>query len=52
MCELVDALALSSAALVNAPTPKTKKKLPHGARLDIWKIKLEGEDPTAIFRQS
>lgn len=51
MCELVDALALSSTALVNTPTPKNKKKLAHGARFDIWKIKLEGDDPTAIFRQ-
>lgn len=51
MRELVDALALSSAALVKAPIPKNKRKLAHGARFDIWKIKFEGDDPTAIFRQ-
>lgn len=50
MKELVDALALSSAAIANAPTPKTKKKLPGGATLDIWKIKEESNDASALLR--
>jgi nuclear pore complex protein Nup107 len=43
MAELMDALALSSFAMVNAKEPKMKKKLPQGARLDIWKIKPQEE---------
>jgi hypothetical protein len=42
MGELVDALALSSSAMVGMPP--SKKRLAHGARLDIWNIKLEGKD--------
>ena len=41
MTELVDAFALSSIAIMNSKESKMKKKLPHGARLDIWKIKPE-----------
>ncbi|KAG5299390.1 nuclear pore complex protein Nup107 [Histoplasma capsulatum G186AR] len=39
MCELVDALALSSIAMMSAKDSKLKKKLEDGASLDIWKIK-------------
>ncbi|OJD21169.1 hypothetical protein ACJ73_07494 [Blastomyces percursus] len=39
MCELVDALALSSIAMMSAKESKLKKKLEDGASLDIWKIK-------------
>lgn len=44
MGELVDALALSSAAMVNSPLPKGKKKFDYGGRLDIWNIKAENRD--------
>jgi nuclear pore complex protein Nup107 len=44
MSELVDALALSSAAMVNSPPPKGKKKFDYGGRLDIWNITAEGRD--------
>jgi nuclear pore complex protein Nup107 len=43
MAELVDALALSSMAMMDAKEPKMKKKLLQGARLDIWKIKPQEE---------
>ena len=39
MRELVDALALSSVAIMGAKDAKIKRKLPHRAHLDIWKIK-------------
>ncbi|KAL1961949.1 hypothetical protein VTN77DRAFT_730 [Rasamsonia byssochlamydoides] len=44
MGELVDALALSSAAMVNTPPTKGKKKFDYGGRLDIWNIKVEDRD--------
>lgn len=43
MAELVDAFALSSIALMDTKEPKMKKKLPQGARFDIWKIKPQEE---------
>lgn len=42
--ELVDALACSSLAMASAPKTKTRKKLPFGARLDIWDIKPERDE--------
>ncbi|KAK2750325.1 Nucleoporin nup84 [Myotisia sp. PD_48] len=45
MQELVDALALSSFAILRTKDSTLKRKLPHGATLDIWKIKpVEKED--------
>ncbi|KAK2761540.1 Nucleoporin nup84 [Arachnomyces sp. PD_36] len=38
MCELVDVLALSSREVASIEEPKSKKKLPHGASLGIWKV--------------
>ncbi|PGH12178.1 hypothetical protein AJ80_06798 [Polytolypa hystricis UAMH7299] len=41
MCELVDAFALSSSALMNVKGLKLKKRLDQGATLDIWKMEPE-----------
>lgn len=41
MTELADALALTSAAMVNSPEPVKTKKKPDGLpRVDIWNIEL------------
>jgi hypothetical protein len=49
MCELVDALTISGREVASiADTKSLKKKLPHGASLDIWKVKDEEEASVAI----
>lgn len=42
MGELVDALALSSKAIVNTKA-KHKKRFPNGETLGIWDVKVEGD---------
>ncbi|KAH8697334.1 putative nuclear pore complex protein Nup107 [Talaromyces proteolyticus] len=46
MTELADAMALASAAMINAPMPKGRKKTEGVGQLDIWNITTpkEGEE--------
>lgn len=46
MCELVDSFAISSREVASVRDPQAlKKKLPHGASLDVWRVKgLEQEE--------
>jgi nuclear pore complex protein Nup107 len=50
MAELADVMALTSAAMVNSPLPKVRKKNEGVGRLDLWNITLrkENEDSNVI----
>lgn len=49
MRELVDALAMSSKAMVNTrANSKSDKKLPGGETMGIWNVEVEPEDEDEI----
>lgn len=51
MTELVDALALSSKAIVNTRSAG-KKKFANGETLEIWDVKVEDDEANELFEEA
>ena len=50
MSELVDALALSSKAIVNTKA-KNKKTFPNGESLHIWDVEVDDDEADKLFQE-